>query len=78
MVTPPMGQVGAPVTMAIANAADVRVPESEMLTVGGVTYHVQSHQGVNMVMAQRNGRWVCLMGRLPTRRLAELANSLRF
>lgn len=69
---------GVPVTMAVANAADVKVPTAETLTIGGTIYHVQSHAGVNMVMIERGGRWVCLMGELPLDRLAALANTLRF
>jgi hypothetical protein len=69
---------GVPVSMAVADAADLKLPASETLTVDGVTYHVQSAQGVQMVMSARNGRWVCLMGKLPTERLVELAKSLRF
>ena len=39
----------------------------------GVTYHVQSFNSLNMVMTERNGRWICLIGRVPTERLMELA-----
>lgn len=69
---------GVRVTMAVADAADVKLPAAEMLTIGGTIYHVQSHEGVNMVMIERGGRWVCLMGKLPLDRLAALANTLRF
>jgi hypothetical protein len=69
---------GVPVSMAVADAADIKLPATETRIVDGVTYHVQSAQGVNMVMAQRNDRWVCLMGKLPTSRLIEVAQSLRF
>jgi hypothetical protein len=69
---------GVPITMAVAQAADVKLPASETLSIGGVTYYVQSRGGINMVMTERGGRWVCLMGKLPVNRLAELASSLRF
>jgi hypothetical protein len=69
---------GVPVSLAVADAADVKLPASETVKVDGVTYHVQSARGVNMVMAQRDGRWVCLMGKLPTSRLIEVAQGLRF
>ena len=69
---------GVPVTMAVAEAANVKLRGSETLTVGNITYHVQSQEGINMVMTKRDGRWVCLMGKLPVSRLAELAGSLRF
>jgi hypothetical protein len=69
---------GVPVSLAVADAADVRLPASETVTADGATYHVQSAQGVNMVMTQRNDRWVCVMGKLPTTRLMEIAKGLRF
>ena len=69
---------GVPVTMAVAEAVNIKLPSSETLTVGGISYHVQSHDGINMVMTERDGRWVCLMGKLPVSRLAELAGSLRY
>ena len=67
-----------PVSMAVADAADVKMPPCETVTIGGVAYHVQSHEGINMVMTERDGRWVCLMGKVPVNRLAELAITLRF
>jgi hypothetical protein len=69
---------GVPVSLAVADAADVRVPDSQTLTVDGVVYHVQSAQGVNMAMTERNGRWICLMGKLPTQRLIDVAKDLKF
>jgi hypothetical protein len=69
---------GVLVSMAVADATEVRMPATETMTVAGVKYHVQSHEGINMVMTERNGRWVCLMGKLPTNRLVELASALRF
>lgn len=69
---------GVTVSMAVADAADVKLPPCEEVMIGGVAYHVQSHDGVNMVMTQRNRRWVCLMGKVPVNRLAELASTLRF
>ncbi len=69
---------GVPVTMAVAAADDVNLPAGPTLNLGGVTYHVQSHAGINMVMNVRGGRWVCLMAKLPVDRLAELASTLRF
>ena len=70
---------GEPVSMAVADAQDVRMPaESQTVAADGATYYVQSAQGVNMVMARRGGRWVCLMGKLPPGRLIDLARNLRF
>jgi hypothetical protein len=69
---------GEPVTMTVANASDMRLPKSPTVTRAGVTYHVQSSGGLNMVMTERNGRWVCLIGRVPAERLMDLAVGLTF
>jgi hypothetical protein len=69
---------GAPVTMAVANAADMRLPSSPTRVRAGVTYHVQSSGRVNMVMTERQGRWVCLMGEAPIERLMDFAERLQF
>ena len=67
-----------PITMSVADSADVKSPEGTVVTRDGVSYRVQSAKGVNMAMTERGGRWVCLMGRLPVDRLIDLAGQLRF
>lgn len=74
-----MKQEGVPVTMAVARADDMRLPASSPTKVrGGITYHVQSAGRLNMVMSEKSGRWVCLIGELPNERLMDLAEQLRF
>jgi hypothetical protein len=69
----------APITMAVANAADVKVPaSSNTVTRSGVEYHVQSSGAINMVSTQRNGRLVCLIGQVSAERLMDLATKLAF
>jgi hypothetical protein len=69
----------APITMAVANAADVKVPpSSNSVTHGSVEYHVQSSGAINMVSTQRNGRLVCLIGQVPAERLMDIATKLAF
>jgi hypothetical protein len=69
---------GEPVSMTVANASDMKIPTSPVITHNGIEYHVQSVGALNMVMTQRNGRWVCLIAKLPTDRLMDLASSLQF
>ena len=69
---------GEPVSMTVAKASDVRIPDCPMVTRGGIDYHVQSTGSLNMVMTERDGRWVCLISKLPATRLMELASSLQF
>ena len=68
---------GARVTIAAADAKDVTIPKGETVEVSGVTYHVQRQGDLNMVMTSREGRWVCLMGRVPVQKLIEMAGSTR-
>ena len=67
-----------PVTMTVANAADMRLPTSPTIQRDGVTYHVQSEGALNMVMAERHDRWICLIGELSPEQLVALAAKLRF
>jgi hypothetical protein len=69
---------GEPITLTVANATDMRLPNSPTVVRNGVTYHVQAVEKLNMVMAERHGRWVCLIARLPAERLIELASELKF
>ncbi len=68
---------GVRVTVAVADAADVKMPMCPAVKIAGVDYHTQSHGGVSMAMTERNGRWVCVMGKLSVERLAEVAATMR-
>jgi hypothetical protein len=69
---------GMPVTLTVANAADMKLPTSPTANRNGVTYHVQSSGQLNMVMTERNGRWVCLIGQTSGEQLMDLADKLQF
>ena len=69
---------GVPLTMMVAKASDMRPPASQMRTYKGLTYHLQSHGRLNMIMTEREGRWVCLIGEVAAERLMDVAAKLRF
>ena len=69
---------GVAVSMAIADAADIRMPSGPTVERNGVTYHVQSAKSVNMAMTVRNNRWACLMGPLPVEKLIEALGTLKW
>jgi hypothetical protein len=70
---------GVPVTMAVAKAMDMRLPaDSQTVVSDGVTYHIESSGKLNMVMSQRQGRWICLIGELPPQRLIHIAGAIEF
>lgn len=68
---------GIPVTLAVADASEVRTSASVTVKRGRSVFHMQSSDNINMVMLQHGGRWICLMGALPTERLVDLAEKMR-
>jgi hypothetical protein len=69
---------GVPVTMAVADAKDVRSPKSRVVRRGASDYHVETVGVLNMVMTERDGRWVCMIAEMPADRLISLASKLEF
>jgi hypothetical protein len=69
---------GTPVTMTVANAADMKLPAAPTATRDGITYRVQTAGKLNMVMTERGGRWVCLIGEPSADKLMDLAAKLQF
>ena len=69
---------GTPITMSVARSEDIKTPTCAAVTRNGEMYHVQATDGLNMVMTERAGRWVCLMSELPQDQLINLASRLRF
>lgn len=70
---------GTPVSMMVADGADVKAARSATtVTRAGVTYHIETSGELNMVMAKRGDRWVCLIGKRPVDRLIALSGGLKF
>jgi len=71
---------GIPVTLTVANSADMRMPDSPAVSHGAMTCRLNccdtASGKLNMVMMEKNGRWICLMGRTSTDRLMDLAGKL--
>ena len=67
-----------PVTLTVANASDMAMPNTPSTYRDGVGYQVTSRGALNMVMTQRQARWICLIGRIPAERLMALAGGLQF
>ena len=68
---------GKPVTLAAADARDVRVPQGDSRVVGGQRFFVESKGGLNMVVTESGGRWLCVMGDVSPERLIETARSVK-
>jgi hypothetical protein len=71
-------QSATPVTLTVAKASDMEAPRSPTVIRDGVTYHIQTVGQLNMVMTERNDRWICLIAALPKERLMDLASGLGF
>jgi hypothetical protein len=69
---------GEPVTLTVANATDMKTPTCPTKLRRGVPYHVQSSGSLNMVMSERDGRWICIIAEAPVDRLMDLADGLKF
>jgi len=69
---------GAPITLAVASAADMKLASAPVTTRNGIDYRVQKVADVNMVMTEQNGKWLCLIGQMPADRLMDIAAQVRF
>jgi len=56
----------------------MRLPTSPVTVRDGIRYNVQASGALNMVMTERHGRWVCLIGGVPPDRLMDVATQLQF
>jgi hypothetical protein len=73
-----MKRDGVPVSLVVGHGKEVRAPDSPVTQRNGVDYHVQSSGKLNMIMTQRQGRWICLIGELGPDRLIDVAERLKF
>jgi hypothetical protein len=67
----------APITMSVANAADMK-PVGDVVQRNGASYHVVAYETVNMVSTEKAGRWVCLISEMPSNKLIAIAEKLQF
>jgi hypothetical protein len=69
---------GLPVTMTVSKASEMKVGGGKRISRGGATYFVDRVGELTMIMTERDGRWICLIGKLGTDRLIDLASGLTF
>ena len=69
---------GTPITMSVAKASEMRSPVGQMITRESAKFHVLSHDSLNMVSTERDGRWVCLIGEVSADKLIAIAQRLQF
>jgi hypothetical protein len=67
-----------PITLTVASAADMKLPPAPIVNFNGVDYRVQSVDGLAMVMTERHGKWLCLIGRCPAQKLMDVAAQMSF
>lgn len=68
---------GETVIMAVGHDKDIDAPQGAVIQTNGQNVILTSSNGINMAMSERDGRWICLMGRMDGARLVELAGSIR-
>jgi hypothetical protein len=66
------------VTLTVARASEMSMPNWPTTVRNRIGYDVTSLGTLNMVRTQRNGSWICLIGRLPVERLMDLSSKLAF
>lgn len=69
---------GAPITMSVAKASEMKSPTGGKVVRNGATFHLMSSGSLNMISTERHGRWVCLIGEVPSDRLITIAEQLQF
>jgi hypothetical protein len=65
------------VTMAVAPAKDMKCPDSESMVKDNIRYHIQKSGQLNMVMAERDGLWICLISDLDAPQLMSMASEIK-
>jgi hypothetical protein len=69
---------GIAVTLAVASAADMKMPAGTKAIRNGTRYLVQKTGNLSMVMTERNGKWLCLIGATSSDELMDIASEIRF
>ena len=69
---------GVPVTLAVASASDMKLPTGPVQKRNGLEYRVQRVGKLSMVMTERNGKWLCLIGELPAEGLMDMGAQVKF
>jgi hypothetical protein len=67
-----------PITLAVASAADMKLGPAPIMNRNGVDYRVQKVGDLSMVMTERDGKWLCLIGQVSADHLMDVAAQLRF
>ncbi len=68
---------GHDVSITVAPANDVRLPDGPTVLIDGERFTVQSHDGLNMLMGRQGDRFLCLISSLPADRLQQVVADLR-
>lgn len=68
-----------PVTLVVARAANFGAHgEGHQFEIDGRMFHGHEKSGIPMMMANREDRWLCVMGHLDYQQLAEIAAKIDF
>ena len=67
---------GLPVTVAVGRRADLRLPDVPPVTYSDRRYFVQIFGETNIVVTDRDGLWLSLIGQTSTDQLIEIADTM--
>ncbi len=73
-----MEHEGQLISVAVADGAKLRAPQGPTVKRHGTTFTLQSAHGINMVMARKEGRWLCVMGAAKMDDLLDVASGIKF
>ena len=69
---------GELVSIAIAEANKMHTPKGENISLNGKTFVAHTMNDLQMVMTYRNGRWLCVMGKIQKDKLVKIADTIEF
>jgi hypothetical protein len=69
---------GQLITVAIADGATIRSPHGKTITRGDRQFIAHTANGINMVMAFKGDRWLCVMGDTSTEQLLDVAARITY
>ncbi len=68
---------GQRIAVAMADGAKLHSPKGKLIEYDGRQFIAHTTNGINMVMAHENGRWLCVMGDASMETLVEVAAGIR-
>jgi hypothetical protein len=69
---------GQSMMLAVGHDREINQPDGERFNINGVDFTFSTYDGVLMLMGERDGRWVCLMGKVSQQTLLTAARDIKW